>query len=128
MTWTLLYSSKANNRIKKKILHILYQKQSKERQYGSAGWIRESLLCKGSFYIGTASVVGTKEGEGPLADAFDCIGPDDKFGQQTWEAAESSLQKEALTLALGKADQKPEDMRYLFAGDLLGQLIASSLD
>ena len=46
----LSYSSKANNRIKKKILHILYQKQSKERQYGSAGWIRESLLCKGSFY------------------------------------------------------------------------------
>ena len=31
-----------------------------------------------------------------------------------------------MTLALGKADQKPEDMRYLFAGDLLGQLIASS--
>ena len=84
-------------------------------------------LCfaKAPFIIGTASVVGTKEGEGPLADAFDCIGPDDKFGQQTWEAAESSLQKEALTLALGKADQKPEDMRYLFAGDLLGQLIAS---
>ena len=85
-------------------------------------------LCfaKAPFIIGTASVVGTKEGEGPLADAFDCIGPDDKFGQQTWEAAESSLQKEALTLALGKADQKPEDIRYLFAGDLLGQLIASS--
>ena len=85
-------------------------------------------LCfaKAPFIIGTASVVGTKEGEGPLADAFDCIGPDDKFGQQTWEAAESSLQKEALTLALGKADQKPENMRYLFAGDLLGQLIASS--
>lgn len=85
-------------------------------------------LCfaKAPFIIGTASVVGTKEGEGPLADAFDCIGPDDKFGQQTWEAAESSLQKEALTLALGKAEQKPEDMRYLFAGDLLGQLIASS--
>ena len=60
-------------------------------------------LCfaKAPFIIGTASVVGTKEGEGPLADAFDCIGPDDKFGQQTWEAAESSLQKEALTLALG---------------------------
>lgn len=59
-------------------------------------------LAKAPFIIGTASVVGTKEGEGPLADAFDCIGPDDKFGQQTWEAAESSLQKEALTLASGK--------------------------
>ena len=36
-------------------------------------------LCfaKAPFIIGTASVVGTKEGEGPLADAFDCIGPDD---------------------------------------------------
>ena len=41
-------------------------------------------LCfaKAPFIIGTASVVGTKEGEGPLADAFDCIGPDDKFGHR----------------------------------------------
>lgn len=85
-------------------------------------------LCfaKTPFIIGTASVVGTKEGEGPWAEEFDCIGPDDKFGQDTWEAAESSLQKEALTLALGKAKKDPQEIRYLFAGDLLGQLIASS--
>ena len=90
--------------------------------------IGKGSLCfsEAPFIIGTASVVGTKEGEGPLAEEFDCIGSDDKFGQDTWEAAESSLQQEALTLALGKADKKPEDMRYLFAGDLLGQLIASS--
>ena len=87
---------------------------------------RSLLFSEAPFIIGTASVVGTKEGEGPLAAEFDCIGEDDKFGQDTWEAAESSLQQEALTLALGKADRKPEDMRYLFAGDLLGQLIASS--
>lgn len=78
------------------------------------------------FILSSASVVGTKEGEGPLAEEFDCIGSDDKFGQDNWEAAESSLQQEALTLALGKAKKKPEDIRYLFAGDLLGQLIASS--
>lgn len=76
--------------------------------------------------LASASVVGTKEGEGPLAEEFDCIGEDDKFGQDTWEAAESSLQQEALTLALGKANRQPKDIRYLFAGDLLGQLIASS--
>lgn len=87
---------------------------------------QESLLCKGSFYYWNSICGWNQRGGRSLADAFDCIGPDDKFGQQTWEAAESSLQKEALTLALGKADQKPEDMRYLFAGDLLGQLIASS--
>lgn len=85
-------------------------------------------LCfsEAPFIIGSASVVGTKEGEGPHAEEFDCIGEDDKFGQETWEAAESSLQQEALTLALGKSGKKPEDIRYLFAGDLLGQLIASS--
>lgn len=85
-------------------------------------------LCfaEAPFILASASVVGTKEGQGPLAEKFDCIGEDDKFGQDTWEAAESTLQKEALTLALGKANKKPEDMRYLFAGDLLGQLIASS--
>jgi stage V sporulation protein AD len=90
--------------------------------------IGKGSLCfaEAPFIIGSASVVGTKEGEGPLAQEFDCIGADDKFGQDTWEAAESSLQQEALTLALGKAGKQPEDLRYLFAGDLLGQLIASS--
>ena len=90
--------------------------------------IGKGSLCfsEAPFIIGSASVVGTKEGEGPLAKEFDCIGGDDKFGQDTWEAAESSLQQEALTLALGKSGKNPEDMRYLFAGFLLGQLIASS--
>ena len=90
--------------------------------------IGRGSLCfsEAPFIIGTASVVGTKEGEGPIASEFDCIGEDDKFGQDTWEEAESCLQQEALTLALGKADKTPEEMRYLFAGDLLGQLIASS--
>lgn len=93
-----------------------------EQQVGSG-----SLRFKEApFILASASVVGTKEGEGPLAEEFDCIGSDDKFGQDTWEAAESSLQKEALTLAIGKAKLKKEELRYLFAGDLLGQLIASS--
>lgn len=93
-----------------------------EQQIGSGS------LCyaKAPFLLATASVVGTKEGEGPLAKEFDMIGADDKFGQKTWEAAESSLQKEALTLAIGKARCANEDLRYLFGGDLLGQLIASS--
>lgn len=78
------------------------------------------------FIVSSASIVGTKEGQGPLADEFDMIGADDKFGQDTWEESESALQKEAVTLALGKADMKPEDIRYIFAGDLLGQNIASS--
>lgn len=85
-------------------------------------------LCfsKAPFIISTASVVGKKEGEGPLKDYFDVIGNDDKFGEENWEAAESALQKEALSLTLGKVNRKSKDVRYLFAGDLLGQTIASS--
>ena len=62
------------------------------------------------FVLGSASVVGTKEGEGPLGELFDMVGADDRFGADSWEKAESSLQKEALTLALGKSKKNPEDM------------------
>ena len=78
------------------------------------------------YVISSSSVVGKKEGEGPLGGAFDMICEDDKFGEDTWEMAESTLQKEALALAVGKAGLKPKDVRYLFAGDLLGQNIATS--
>lgn len=74
----------------------------------------------------SACVAGTKESEGPLGELMDMTGKDDLFGCKTWEEAESTLQKEAVTLALGKAGMRAEEMRYLFAGDLLGQSTASS--
>ena len=93
-----------------------------KRQIGS----RSLSFSKAPFLMETASVVGTKEGEGPLGSLFDVVGADDRFGQNSWEEAESSLQKEAVTLALGKGGYVAEDVRYVFAGDLLGQTIASS--
>lgn len=87
----------------------------------------QSLRFPREVYItSSASVVGKKEGEGPLGKCFDMVCGDDKFGEDNWEQAESTLQKEALALAMGKAKLKPEDIRYLFAGDLLGQNIATS--
>ncbi len=81
---------------------------------------------EGVFIVNSASVVGTKEGQGPLGHLFDRVGSDDLFDCNTWEEAESALQKEAVYMALKKAGKKPEDMQMLFAGDLLGQSIASS--
>lgn len=78
------------------------------------------------FILSSSSIVGTKEGEGPLGKLFDVVGEDDKFGENTWEAAESALQKEACTLAMGKAGISKGDVRYLFGGDLLGQSIATT--
>lgn len=78
------------------------------------------------FIHSAASIVGKKEGEGPLGPAFDMICDDPLFGTDTWEAAESTMQKETATLAIGKAGLKPEDIRMIYAGDLLAQTIASS--
>ena len=78
------------------------------------------------YILNSASVVGTKEGQGPLGLLFDKVGEDDMFGCETWEDAESTLQKEAVGLALDKAGLTPEDVSFLFAGDLLGQSIATS--
>ncbi len=82
---------------------------------------------KAPFLINSASVVGKKEGEGPLGKMFDMIEPQDLFGENTWEEAESAMQKEACLLALGKAHLRPENIRFLFGGDLLRQGIATSL-
>ena len=88
---------------------------------------KQSIKIPVPVYIrSSASVVGTKEGEGPFGSLFDMVGADDQFGCNTWEEAESTLQKEALQIAIGKAGLKNEDIRFLFAGDLLGQSIASS--
>ena len=81
---------------------------------------------KPPYIVNYASIVGQKEGEGPLGTCFDKIEPDPMVGKDNWEEAESELQKRAAQTALSKAGLKAEDIRYLFCGDLLGQLIASS--
>ena len=83
-------------------------------------------LDKPVYILNSASIVGKKEGEGPLGLLFDMIGEDDMFGCNTWEEAESNLQKDAIYMALGKAGLKPADISFVFAGDLLGQSIATS--
>lgn len=79
------------------------------------------------YIVSAASVAGSKEAEGPLGKLFDMTNEDDLFGAQTWEEAESTMQKEACVLALGKAHVEAEDVRYLFGGDLLRQGIATSM-
>ena len=79
------------------------------------------IFANAPYLISAASVTGSKEAEGPLGKLFDMTSEDDLFGAQTWEEAESTMQKEACVLALGKAHVTAEDVRYLFGGDLLRQ-------
>lgn len=78
------------------------------------------------YIIATANMVGKKEGEGPLGELFDMVGEDDLFGEETWEEAESAMQKNVATWAIKNANLTKEQIRYIFAGDLLGQNIATS--
>jgi len=73
----------------------------------------------------TASVVGQKEGEGPLGSLFDKVSMDIFFGKETWEQAESEMVRQTLEILLEKAKIKKEDIHYIFAGDLLNQISGS---
>ncbi len=76
--------------------------------------------------VGSAAAVGKKEGEGPLGSSFDIICEDSYFGEQTWEKAESAMQRLAFFKALDKAKIALSQLDYLFAGDLLNQCTAST--
>ena len=74
-----------------------------------------------------ATAVGCKEGEGPLGDLFDLLDTDDRFGRNTWEEAESEMQRLAFNTALAKRGLRDADVGAIFAGDLLNQCVGSSL-
>ena len=79
------------------------------------------------YLVSAGSVAGKKEGEGPLGKYFDIASEDDLFGEKTWELAEGTMQKLACKLALKNAGVQPEEVRYLFGGDILRQGIATSM-
>jgi len=75
--------------------------------------------------IETASIVGKKEGEGPLAQYFDFILEDEYWGEKSFEKTESKMAKENMAKLLQKANKAPGDINYVLAGDLLNQCISS---
>lgn len=105
---------------------LIHTKRKRKCGYEYAEGKTEPLFYRGSFYYQHGKYCWKKGGRGTSGGHFDVIGEDDKFGQNTWEEAESTLQKEAFTMAVGRAGLKKEDIRYLFAGDLLGQTMATS--
>lgn len=88
---------------------------------------KQSVLFENPPIIkGAASVVGEKEGQGPYGSCFDVVESDPKVGTDSWEEAEAKLQEKAAALAIRYAGLSKHDIRYMVAGDLLGQLMASS--
>ncbi len=76
--------------------------------------------------IGTGTVTGPDEGEGPLAADFDLVHPDFEVGQSSWEKAERVLLEQAADIAIQHAKIKKEDIHLFIGGDLLNQIISNS--
>lgn len=84
------------------------------------------IKTNGAFISAAASVVGKHEGEGPMGHRFDVRDTTDRFGADSWELAESEMQKRAFEIMLKKAKMRPEGIDAIFAGDLQNQCVASA--
>ena len=71
-----------------------------------------------------ASVVGGKEGAGPLKKGFDEVSLDSYFGQESWEKAEMTM----LSRCLERCAEKSGGLRpdAILGGDLLNQCVSSA--
>lgn len=76
--------------------------------------------------ISTYTIVGPKEGEGPLKTYFDKILEDDMWGQESFEKSEAKIQEETIKAAIDSAGISSMDVDYLLSGDLLNQIISST--
>lgn len=76
--------------------------------------------------ISYGSVVGKKEFEGPLSGEFDAHDLDSRFGEESYEKAESRMQKIAMETALRRCNLGENEIDVVFAGDLLNQCVGSS--
>lgn len=88
---------------------------------------KQTIVFKEAPVIACAyATAGPKEVSGPLGKYFDNPLEDELLGEETWEKAESKIIKQTVQGLLKKANKNPEDIEYLFAGDLQNQVIAST--
>lgn len=74
----------------------------------------------------SACTGGAMEKEGPLGNYLDAYDESGKFEGETWEESESRMLKQTIECAIQKAGKKNAEVDYLFCGDLLRQMTASS--
>ena len=76
--------------------------------------------------LSSYSVVGPKEGQGPLGKTFSRVWKDQLNGEKSWEVAESKMLQEAMQGAINQAGVPKEQIDFMLAGDLLNQIISSN--
>lgn len=88
---------------------------------------KQSLaFAEAPYIISSASIVGKKEGEGPLGNRFDVDGRGRQVRTEHLGGGGEYPAEGSIYAGGRKSGLKTEDIRYLFSGDLLGQNIATS--
>lgn len=92
------------------------------KKKGTGTYVFQNPVTVASF----SSIVGQKEKEGPLGNYFEKYSYDEYFKQDSYEKAESFMQKEVLNDVIKKEGLSPQDVDFIFAGDLLNQCAGSN--
>lgn len=75
----------------------------------------------------SACAAGPREAQGPLGDRFDLVADTPDFGQESYEQAEVALLREACRICLDKGKTGEKSVQAMLGGDLLNQIMPSSL-
>lgn len=84
------------------------------------------IISNPPFILGGASIVGKKEGDGPLARYFDEIIDDEYYGEKSFENAESRFLRDTFIKSLEKCGKSASDIHFIISGDLQNQCTAAS--
>jgi stage V sporulation protein AD len=84
------------------------------------------IISTPPFILGGASIVGKKEGDGPLARYFDEIIDDEYYGEKSFENAESRFLRDTFIKSLEKCGKSASDIHFIISGDLQNQCTAAS--
>lgn len=84
------------------------------------------VFSKPPVILSSYTVVGPKEGQGPLGQSFNSVWPDNINGNTSWEVAENKMLQEAMVGAIQGSSFQKEDIDFMLAGDLLNQIISAN--
>ena len=88
---------------------------------------KQTVRCADSpVILGTGTVAGKKESEGPIGSYFDIVAEDNVLAQKTWEKAESEFVRRAMGEAFQNSGIAPAQIDYCLGGDLLNQCTGTS--
>ena len=74
----------------------------------------------------TATFAGSYEAKGNFKEFYDMVLQDDVCGCKTHELCEIKMQKDLINHLLEKASVKEEDIDFIFGGDIINQIMATS--